>query len=152
MPLSSTSLNASSPFASMRGDHASFRVSNLDEALAWHLEKLDFRVVSNSEANGMTFTLIAPANDDAFRLELLSGPGAVERPGSNDDLAGSLSLNGWNHVCLRVGSVDETVAELKRRDVRILLEPTDNAGMQVRVAFFADPWGNALELLEPRSA
>ena len=146
MPLS-TPLNALSPFASMRGDHAGFRVPDLDEALSWYREKLDFRVVGSTEVNGLGFTLIAPANDDVFRPELVSGPGAVQRPGSNDGLAGSLSLDGWNHLCLRVGSVDEAVAELRRRDVRILLEPTDNAGLQVRVAFFADPWGTVFELL-----
>lgn len=152
MPLFSPPPNALSPFASMRGDHAGLRVADLDDALAWYGEKLDFRIVGSGESPGLKYTQIAPADDNVFRLELLTGPGAVQRGGFDDDLAGGLSLDGFNHVCLRVGSVDETVAELKRRDVRILLEPIDNPELQIRVAFFADPWGNVFELLESKPA
>lgn len=152
MPLFSPALNALSPFASMRGDHVGLRVPNLDEALAWYGEKLDFRIVGSSETNGLLYTLIAPANDDVFRLELMAGPGIVQRTGSSEDLAGSLSVSGFNHVCLRIDGVDEMVAELKRRDVRFLLDPTDSEELQARVAFFADPWGNVFELWESKSA
>lgn len=149
MPTLSPTSNPLSPFASMTGDHVGFRVPDSDQALAWYRDKLDLRVVGSSEVNGLTITLMALANDDDFRLELLGGPGAVERPVTSDDLPGGLSLDGFNHVCLRVGSVKETVAELQRRDVRILLEPFDNTDLQIRVAFFADPWGNVFELLGP---
>jgi len=140
MPLSYPPKRSSSIFASMRGDHAAFRINELDPVLDWHKEKLDFRVIGQMSLNGMTFTQIAPANDDAFRLELVSGPGAVDRP-NNEDLISSFGLHGWHHVGFRVDDVDETVAELRRRDVDITLEPTDNADWEMRVAFITDPWG-----------
>ena len=152
MPLTSTPLNAASPFASMKGDHVGLRVPDLDDALAWYGEKLDFRIMDNGDSPGLEYTWLAPANDDSFRLELLVGPGSVQRTGFDDDLAGSLSLDGFNHIGLSVGSVDDAVMELKQRDVRILLEPIDNPALQVRVAFFADPWGNVFELVEHKTA
>ena len=131
----------------MRGDHAAFRINELDPVLDWYKDKLDFRVIGQMSLNGMTFTQIAPANDDTFRLELVSGPGAVDRS-NNEDLISSFGLHGWHHVGFRVDDVDETVAELRRRGVHITLEPTDNADWEMRVAFFADPWGNTIELIQ----
>ena len=58
-------------------------------------------------------------------------------------------LAGWDHVCLRVESADETIAQLKRRGVTILREPFDVAPISHRIAFFSDPWGNIFELFEP---
>lgn len=150
MPLLSTSPNPSSPFASMKAHHVGFRVSDLDAALAWYSDKLDLRVTGQSEANGMTFTQLAMPNDDEFSLELLHGPNAAPRADVSNDLVGGLSVPGFNHVGLRVEDAQGIVAELKRRDVTILLEPFDNTELQLRVAFIADPWGNVIELIEPR--
>lgn len=148
MTESSESHASSGVFASMRGDHVGLRVGDLDAALAWYRNKLDFRVVRAFEMNGLTFTEMALAGDDVFRLELVSGAGAADRP-NTDDLMDSFRLHGWHHLCLRVDDVDETVAELKRRGVRVTLDPHYNPEWKVRVAFFADPWGNMFELLQP---
>lgn len=48
-----------------------------------------------------------------------------------------------------VGSVDEAIAELKRRKVAVASEPRDVKEAGRRVAFFIDPWGNLIELIEP---
>lgn len=150
MPTSAPVPNPASPFASMAAHHVGFRVSDLDAALAWYAEKLDLRVVGRSGANGMTFTLLALPNDDNFCLELLHGPGSAAPPKVSDDLVGGLSVPGFNHVGLQLDDVAAAINELKQRDVKILLEPFDNAELQLRVAFIADPWGNVIELIEPR--
>ena len=151
MPTVSPPLNPASPFASMMPHHAGIRVPDLDAALSWYGDKLDLRVVGRSEANGMSFTLLGLPDHDGFRLELLHGPGSAPQPNVSDDLIGGLSVPGFNHVGLQIADVEEAVSELKRRGVKILLEPFDNAELQLRVAFFTDPWGNVIELLEPRS-
>ncbi len=51
----------------------------------------------------------------------------------------------------RVDNVDAAVAELKRRGVKIFSEPHDVAAMGLRIAFFADPWGNLLEVIASTS-
>lgn len=138
----------SSPFSSWRGDHTGLRVTDLDAAIAWYTQTLDFRVMQTMPFGALSFTFVSPPTDDSFRLELLAGPGASAKPG-HGDLMGSLGLAGWHHVCWRVDSVDDAVAELKRRGVAILNEPTDNPAIGRRIAFFADPWGNVFELTQP---
>jgi catechol 2,3-dioxygenase-like lactoylglutathione lyase family enzyme len=148
MTESSESPANSGVFAFMRGDHVGLRVRDLDAAVAWYRDKLDFRVVRAFEMNGLTFTEMALAGDEMFRLELVSGAGAADRP-NTIDLMDSFHLHGWHHLCLRVDDVDKTVAELKRRKVHVTLDPHYNPDWKVRVAFFADPWGNMFELLQP---
>ena len=151
MPLFSPALNPASPFGSVRGDHAGVRVPDLEAALAWYGEKLDFRHTGGLAFDGITYGFLAPANDDGFQIELLAGPGGADRP-PHRDLHDSLGLHGWHHVCLRVDSVDAALAELKRRAVRIVAEPMDVAEIRRRIAFFEDPWGNVFELTQPMAA
>ena len=40
------------------------------------------------------------------------------------------------------------IDELKRRGVTIVSQPHDVAAMGLRVAFFADPWGNLFEVIQ----
>lgn len=57
-------------------------------------------------------------------------------------------MNGYNHVCLSVANVDETLAELRKRGVEIVNPPFEIADISARLAFFRDPWGNMFELSE----
>ena len=57
-------------------------------------------------------------------------------------------MNGFNHVCLSVDSVDDTLTELRRRGVDIVNTPFEIEDISARLAFFRDPWGNLFELSE----
>jgi catechol 2,3-dioxygenase-like lactoylglutathione lyase family enzyme len=79
----------------MRGDHAGLRVPDFDAAVAWHQEKLDFRLTATAEAVGLKWPLLAPAADDSFQIESAGGPGAEERLGSGNlikSLAGAVGI------------------------------------------------------------
>jgi glyoxylase I family protein len=92
---------------------------------------------------------LAPPNDDHFYVEILGGgdPGPIEvRPYT--DLGDSLRFAGFHHYCLNVRSVDETVAKLRARGVTIVTEPFVLAAISRKLAFFADPFGNLVELAE----
>ncbi|MGW5742714.1 VOC family protein [Amycolatopsis sp. NPDC003861] len=80
-------------------------------------------------------------------LEILGGPGAAAQP-QFGDVDASLAVNGYNHVCLSVANVDETLAELRKRGVEIVNPPFEIADISARLAFFRDPWGNMFELSE----
>jgi len=147
MPAALPPARTSSPFTSMKGDHAGVRVPDIDRALAWYTEKLDFRIVHRWPYGELQLAYVAPAVDSTFKIELLAGPGAVERPPYRD-LADSLNFAGWHHICLMVDSVDATVDELRRRGVAIVTEPFDLPVISRRLAFFADPWGNLYELAQ----
>jgi catechol 2,3-dioxygenase-like lactoylglutathione lyase family enzyme len=135
------------PFALWKVDHAGIRVPDFDAAIAWYTETLDFRLRKHVSFAGLTFAFLSPAGDDGFVFELLAGPGADSRP-PYQDLHASYKTAGWHHVCFRVASVDSAVEQLKHRAVTIVSEPHDVVPMRLRVAFFADPWGNLFEVTE----
>lgn len=138
----------SSPFASWRPSHAGIRVPNFDEAVAWYTTTLDFRLLISTVIGKLTFGFLALATDDGFSFELLAGPGAAERP-PYGDLRESYDLAGWHHIGIQVDDVDATIAELGRRGVKIVTQPRDVEALGLRIAFFAEPWGNLLEVIAP---
>ena len=91
---------------------------------------------------------LAPPNDDQFSIEILGDGAPNPRPGYTD-LGESLRHARYHHVCLLVADIDATVAELKRRSVNLLTEPVVLEAIGRKLAFFADPWGNLLELAQP---
>lgn len=90
-------------------------------------------------------------NDGAFKLVYLqAGAGRIElftfaeegrrvASNRNEDL-------GFKHVGFQVDDVDDVAARLKAHAVEFTVEPLDAAG-NVRLAFFRDPDGNLLELV-----
>lgn len=142
-------LDAASPFASMRGHHVAVRVPDFAAGKRWYTEKLDFRVIHEWPYADQQLAYLAPANDDAFLIELLGGgnPPPIPKP-VYTDLGDSLRLQGYHHYCLNVASVDDTLAELRRRGVTIVTEAFELPVINRRLAFLADPWGNLIELAE----
>lgn len=92
---------------------------------------------------------LAPPTDDHFFSEILGGgdPGPQEvRPYT--DLGSSLANAGYHHFCLDVVSVDATVEKLRERGASIVTKPFVLPAISRRLAFFADPFGNLIELAE----
>jgi catechol 2,3-dioxygenase-like lactoylglutathione lyase family enzyme len=110
-----THRTASSPLASLKINHAAIRVPDFDMAVAWYADKLDFRLKKSVPVAGLTFGFLYPAGDDSFHFELMAGPGAAERP-PYKDLHDSYNMPGWHHPGFSVDSVDDVIAELKRRN------------------------------------
>ncbi|QMV19724.1 VOC family protein [Granulicella sp. 5B5] len=140
--------HTSGPLASLKINHTAIRVPDFGSAVAWYADKLDFRVKQTVSVAGLSFSFLYPAGDDSFHFELMAGPGAAERPTYND-LHDSYNMSGWHHPGFSVDSVDAVIDELKRRNVTIASEPHDVPAMGLRVAFFADPWGNLFEVIQP---
>lgn len=137
----------SSPFASMKGDHTAVRIPDLEQGIAWYVEKLDFQVTHRWTFGDLQLAYVAPPADTSFKIELIGGADAADKP-AYEGLGESFHVAGWHHVCLAVDSVDATVDELRRRGVTIVKEPFDLPAIGRRLAFFGDPWGNLLELAE----
>jgi catechol 2,3-dioxygenase-like lactoylglutathione lyase family enzyme len=109
------------------------------------MEQLDFCLVREWPSDGLQLAYLALATDDGFFLELMGGGSPTPRR-DYKDLDDSLCDAGYHHLCLHVDSVDETVAELRRRRVTIVREPFTLEPISRRLAFFADQWGNLIEL------
>jgi glyoxylase I family protein len=140
-------IDPGSPFAPMNGHHVALRVPDFEASKRWFVEKLDFRVVHEWPYRGLRLAYLAPATDNAFMVEILGGGSPILEP-DHGDLADSLDVAGYHHFCLVVDSVDDTLAELRRRGVTILGEPFELEAIGRRLAFFADPWGNLIELAQ----
>ncbi|HEV8133576.1 MAG TPA: VOC family protein [Pyrinomonadaceae bacterium] len=139
--------NFKSPFSSLTGNHVAVRVPDLEEAKRWYIEKLDFRLVIEWTFGDLNLAYVAPPTDNTFYVELIGGGSPIpERPYS--DLVNSLELAGYHHLCFMVESVDETLDELRNRGVKIVQEAFELQEIGRRLAFFADPWGNLLELAQ----
>jgi len=141
--------NSSSPFADMRGHHVALRTPSLVEAKDFYVSKLDFRVVAEWDYGDEKLAYLAPPTDDHFYIEVLGGGNALPtevRPYS--DLGDSLKYGGYHHFCLSVASVEQTVAKLRARGVAIIAEPFILPAISRKLAFFADPFGNLIELAE----
>ena len=141
--------NESSPFTSMKAHHVAVRVPDFAAARRWYVEKLDFRIVHEWPYADLHVGYLAPASDDAFFVELLGDgqPGPIPKPVYRD-LADSLRLAGFHHLCLKVASVDQATAELRRRGVTIVAEPFEVPEIGRRFAVVADPWGNLIALAQ----
>jgi catechol 2,3-dioxygenase-like lactoylglutathione lyase family enzyme len=140
-------LNTTSPFADLKANHAGLRVLDFEAAKRWYTETLDFRVVHEWPMGDQRLAFLAPPNDDHFWLEIIGGgtPTPGPRP-AYSDLIDSLRHGGYHHFCLAVNDVDATVAELQKRGVTIVAPPFVLEVVNRKLAFFADPWGNLLEL------
>ena len=141
--------NSASPFADMRGHHVAVRTPSLQEAKDFYVGKLDFRVVAEWDFADEKLAYLAPPTDDHFYIEVLGGGEKLPteaRPYT--DLADSLKYRGYHHFCLNVTSVDGTLGKLRAKGVRIVTEPFVLPAISRRLAFFADPFGNLIELAE----
>jgi catechol 2,3-dioxygenase-like lactoylglutathione lyase family enzyme len=141
--------NSASPFADMRGHHVAVRASSLEDAKNFYVGKLDFRVVAEWPYADEQLAYLAPPADDRFYIEVLGGGDTLPvevRPYT--DLGDSLKYRGYHHFCLTVASVDETLAKLRDRGVVIVAEPFVLPAISRKLAFFADPFGNLIEIAE----
>ena len=143
------SQDSASPFADMRGHHVAVRTPSLEEAKDFYVGKLDFRVVAEWDYEDEKLAYLAPPTDDHFYLEVLGGgnsPPTEARPYT--DLGDSLRSRGFHHFCVHVANVEETLSELRARGVQIVAEPWVLPAISRKLAFFADPFGNLIELSE----
>lgn len=141
--------NNDSPFADLRGHHVAVRVPSLAEAKDFYVKKLDFRVIAEWPYADEKLAYLAPPTDDHFYIELLGdGDTPPKEARAYTDLGDSLKYRGYHHFCLNVKSVDQTLATLRGRGVKIVTEPFVLAAISRKLAFFCDPFGNLVELAE----
>lgn len=135
--------NAQGINGKMRADHIGLRTLDIDGTIGWYTEKLGFRLIKRYAAGPLQLAFLAPANDDDFWLEVLSG-GATSQPQTTSPPTAS----GFQHLCLTVENVDETLAALRERGVIVTREPFDVPIIGKRCGFVADLHGNALEFIQ----
>ena len=84
--------------------------------------------------------------DDANIVFYDAGSTKIELIGRDTATTNTAPTGGWDHLALHVESVDEAYQELVDKGVKMRGEPRNF--QTVRIAFFFDPDGNVLELVE----
>jgi len=137
------------PFATSTIHHIALRVPDVKAAAYWLATMFGFRVTQEFQVMGRDFVFLAADGARTPVIELIGGPVATERR-LPDDMMETLKSPGLHHVCLEVVNLDDCLADLRRRDVRILVDATPGVlgtGVE-KIAFIADPWDNIYELLQ----
>jgi len=125
--------------------HIAITVGDLDRALAFYRSVLGFRLLGHldfpDDPRGCT---IAYLDTGRGLIELFSFKTAPIRPsgGVSDD--GQVGLR---HFALRVTGLDAIADRLRAAHVPVTIPPL-NANGSVRIAFFTDPDGTLIELIE----
>ncbi|NDJ75329.1 MAG: VOC family protein [Chloroflexi bacterium] len=126
-------------------DHVAITVRDLERALDFYRGLLGFRVLGTldfpDDARGFTITYL-----DTGRgvLELFSfAPDEAQPTGWDADDR----QTGMRHFALRVTNLDAVAEQLACADVPFTVQPMQATG-GVRIAFFIDPDGTLIELIE----
>lgn len=120
--------------------HLAFRVTDLDRALDFYCTKLGFRLAFRLDRDGepspwIVYLQVAPG---CF-IELF--PGATEVGTQPGDAAG------YNHFCLAVDDMEQTLRHLEERGLPITEKPVQ--GMDENWQYWiSDPDGNRIELMQ----
>ena len=134
--------------------HVALRVADAQASKSWLMTMLDFSVAGGFTLAGTDFIWMRPAGEGPVvevigGAEQISGP-ELENVSSSEDSMARLKQPGFNHVCLQVDDLEQAMAELRRRNVKIILDviPAAPGTGAKKVAFILDPWDNIFELLE----
>jgi len=123
-------------------DHIAITVQDMERAVTFYRDLLGFEVLGQLLLNEGTFKLVY-LQAGAARIELF----AFTEEGRRDDTPDRNEDLGFKHVAFTVDDVDAVARRLKAHDVPFTVEPVDAPG-GVRLAFFRDPDGNLLEIVD----
>ena len=116
--------------------HVAIATPNVERLREFYAGTLGLPVVGGFPGHGIVFI---GAGATAIELVPADPPPGEER------------ATGWQHLALRVDDVDAAWAELTARGVLFHVPPENfpPEDPAVRIAFFRDPDGNEIELIQP---
>jgi len=118
--------------AVIKTHHINLQAAKYDEMLAFYTETLGFPILGRLPG---TDTVFIDIGSTTFELCRAKTDGPAEAPPV-----------GVTHVALEVDDVDAVYNEWKAKGVEFYIEPRD--AFDIRLAFFRDPDGNAIELFK----
>ncbi len=125
--------------------HVAVTVSDIDRSMAFYRDLLGFPVLGRlyfGGESGMVIDFLDIGNNAL--LEIFSFTNVAAKP--SDFLYDDRQL-GLRHMGFRVASVDAVAARVRQAGVEFTLDPLDAVG-GVRIAFFKDPDGTLVEIVE----
>lgn len=130
---------ATGPLRVRRLSHLGVKVRDLTRALDFYVRVLGFEVLLDQRGGVLPGheTILGTVGEVAIEL-IHDDATSVDDPVDPDG-------SGWSCVCLVVDGLDAAVADLRRLDVDVIGPIQFPAA---RTAFFRDPDGNLLELID----
>lgn len=117
--------------------HTCLNVSDVERAVEWYTENLDFEESWGFETpDGETVNRYV-ADENGVELQLSDTDG--QEPSDTGDR--------WDHLAVLVEDVDAAFEEIDHHGV--IKAPGDQPAAGARTAFVEDPDGHAIELIEP---
>jgi lactoylglutathione lyase len=123
-----------------RVDHIGVRVRNLDRALAFY-GVLGFAMVRRAESDDVAII----RNEHGVELNLVFNANAGD-PAANILMDVRDKFPGYTHIALRVASIPETIAALKKNGIPISQGPVSFSESGQISVFVRDPDRNVIEL------
>lgn len=123
-------------------DHIAVTVQDMERAVTFYRDVLGFEVLGQLLLNEGTFKLVY-LQAGAARIELF----AFTEEGRRSETVDRNEDLGFKHIAFSVDDVDAVARRLKAHEVPFTVEPADAPG-GVRLAFFHDPDGNLLEIVD----
>lgn len=121
--------------------HTMIRISDLQRSIDFYTQILGMSVLRTLDQPDERYTLVFLGfgeESETCVLELTYNYGV-----SNYELG-----NAYGHIAIGVSDIQQVTAEIKRRRVQFLLEPTPLKGSNEIIAFITDPDGYQIELIE----
>ncbi len=125
--------------------YTGIRVKNMDESIRFYTEVLEMQIVEKRQktepTKGEVVTLKSPDSNQLLELNFYENDSPFFAPYVNgEDL---------DHLAFTVENLESTVSDLKRKHVKIIVEPYQiGASAGWREAFIEDPNGIWIELLQ----
>lgn len=128
----------------MRLAHVMIRVNNLEESIEFYTNVLGMNVLKKTENEAYRYTLAFIGYSDN-----LNDQTAIELT-YNWDTDSYDHGNAFGHLCLEVDDIYQTCEMIRQKGGQITREPGPVKGGTSVIAFFKDPNGYQIELIEKK--
>jgi len=118
-------------------EHMAIAAKETGKLAKWYCDTLGFKVVGEGGPTGTWF--VGPQEGQAVIEIIAANDTSYHQRARNDP--------GWSHLAFTVTDFDAMVAGLRAKSVPFDGEPRGLPGEQ-RLAFFLDPEGNCLQIVE----
>ena len=129
-------------------NHVAVSVPDIAESIAWYEKMLGFKELRRGgQPTGQQTASIRRGN---ITIELFQLPNAAPLPESRKNPSEDFRTHGVKHFGFEVKNLPAVLAELKAKGVKMAFEMRDNP--TTAFAFISDNAGNAIELIEHKTA
>lgn len=129
------------PGVTQRLHHTAIEVRDLDGAIAWYRDHLDFTFERRFELADPGIAIAYMVND-ALRIELM------RRAEEGNQIPSNTGFRPAMHICFEVDDIEAAAGELRRRGVLFAQEPKLIAPARVRNLWIRAFEGHLIEFLE----